>query len=57
MDNLIRPKLVGKKAKIHPAVILIGILGGIKFLGFIGLIIGPLTLATAFELLKIKKTN
>src|SRR3989344_6598463 len=57
MDNLIRPKLVGKKAKIHPAVILIGILGDIKFLCFIGLIIGPLTLATAFELLKIKKTN
>jgi len=54
VDNLIKPKLVGKRAKIHPAVILIGILGGIKLLGFIGLIIGPLILATAIELIKIE---
>ncbi len=54
VDNFIKPKLVGKRAKIHPAIILIGILGGIKFLGFIGLIIGPLILATAIELVKIE---
>jgi len=54
VDNFIKPKLVGKRAKIHPAIILIGILGGIRLLGFIGLIIGPLILATAIELIKIE---
>ena len=54
IDNIIKPKLVGKRAKVHPAIILIGILGGIKLLGFIGLIIGPVILATAIELFKIE---
>ena len=54
VDNFIKPKLVGKRAKVHPAIILIGIIGGIKLLGFIGLIMGPLILATSIELLKIE---
>ncbi len=54
VDNFIKPKLVGKRANVHPAIILIGILGGLKLLGFIGLIIGPLILATAAELIKIE---
>lgn len=54
IDNFIKPKLVGKRARVHPAIILIGILGGIKLLGFIGLIVGPLILATAIELVKIE---
>ncbi|MBN2881314.1 AI-2E family transporter [Candidatus Woesearchaeota archaeon] len=44
LDNFIRPKLVGDRADIHPLVVFIGILGGIKLFGFVGLIIGPLIL-------------
>lgn len=55
IDNVIKPKLIGKRADIHPAIVLIGIIGGLNFLGFIGLIIGPLILAVAFELVKIRK--
>ncbi len=54
VDNILKPKLMGKRADVHPAIILIGILGGIKLLGFIGLVIGPLILATAAELVKIE---
>ena len=54
VDNFVKPNFVGKRAEVHPAIILIGILGGIKLLGFIGLIIGPLILATAAELVKIE---
>jgi predicted PurR-regulated permease PerM len=53
-DNFIKPKLVGKRANIHPAIVLIGILGGLNLLGFIGLIIGPLILALAIELFKMR---
>ncbi len=42
IDNLVRPKIIGAKAKIHPALILLGIFGGIFFMGPIGVIAGPL---------------
>jgi predicted PurR-regulated permease PerM len=45
IDNLIRPKIIGDKAKIHPAIILVGILGGILFFGPFGVILGPMLLS------------
>ncbi len=45
LDNLIRPVFIGGKAKIHPAVIMVGIFGGIFFFGPLGIIIGPLVLS------------
>jgi predicted PurR-regulated permease PerM len=45
LDNLVRPKLIGDKAKIHPALILVGILGGLYFFGPLGVIIGPIVLS------------
>lgn len=45
LDNLIRPYLVGDKAKIHPAVAMLGILGGLFLFGPIGVILGPLLLS------------
>ena len=45
IDNIIRPKIVGSKAKIHPIVVLLGVLGGLEVFGLLGIIIGPLILA------------
>ena len=45
LDNIIRPKLMGGRAKIHPAVILVGIIGGIFMFGPFGVLIGPLVLS------------
>lgn len=44
LDNIIRPKIVGKKTKIHPALILIGVLGGVFLFGPLGVVAGPLIL-------------
>lgn len=52
-DNLIRPKLVSKRADIHPIIILIGVLGGLSLIGFIGFIVGPLILALLLEFFDI----
>ncbi len=41
MDNLLRPKLVGKDTQMHELMILFGTLGGIIMFGIIGMIIGP----------------
>ncbi len=52
LDNFIRPKLVSGKAKIHPAIILLGILGGALVFGPAGVILGPLVLALTVVVIK-----
>jgi predicted PurR-regulated permease PerM len=47
IDNVLKPKIIGENAKIHPAIILLGVVGGIYVLGAIGVVIGPLFLALA----------
>ena len=42
IDNLLRPILVGKDAKMPDLLILVGTLGGLYFFGAIGLIVGPI---------------
>lgn len=44
VDNFIKPKLISKKARVHPVLIILGIFGGLKAFGIIGLMIGPLLL-------------
>ena len=41
IDNLLRPRLVGRDTKMHDLVILFSILGGILTFGPIGFILGP----------------
>ena len=53
IDNFLRPYIVGKKGGVHPVLVLLGVLGGIAFFGFIGFVIGPLVLAVFLILLEI----
>ncbi len=46
-DFWIRPRMLARRIAIHPAVMMIGIFGGMLILGPIGLIIGPLIVALA----------
>lgn len=57
VDNLIRPKLIGDKAKIHPAIVLVGILGGILLIGPAGVIIGPLVLSLTVIIVQLYLGN
>lgn len=45
IDNVLKPKIMGDSARIHPLIILFGILGGIQLLGIPGILIGPMVLA------------
>ncbi len=45
IDNVLRPKIIGNKAKVHPVLILVGVLGGLYLLGSVGIVVGPLVLA------------
>ena len=42
IDNLLRPILVGKDARMPDLLILVGTLGGLYFFGGVGLIVGPI---------------
>lgn len=52
VDNVIRPKIIGDKAKVHPVLILIGVLGGLYLLGSVGIVAGPLILALFVTFIK-----
>lgn len=45
IDNVVRPRLIGSKANVHPILVLLGVLGGLSLFGFIGLVLGPVILA------------
>lgn len=53
VDNLLRPKLVGKETALHPIWILIGTLGGIIQFGIMGFIIGPVVMTIFLALLEM----
>ena len=45
IDNFLKPKLISVKAKVHPILALVGVLGGLSLFGFLGLVLGPVMLA------------
>jgi predicted PurR-regulated permease PerM len=45
VDNFVKPRLISGRSNIHPVTVLLGVLGGLKLFGFIGLVVGPLILA------------
>jgi predicted PurR-regulated permease PerM len=51
LDNLLRPFVMAHGLKTPMLVILVGVIGGILAHGVIGLFIGPIVLAIAWELL------
>ncbi len=53
VDNIVKVKITGAKAKQHPLVVLIGVLGGFKLFGFVGLFFGPLVLVFALAFLEV----
>lgn len=44
LENLVKPKLLDKKLKIHPFIIFLSLIGGLKEFGLFGVIIGPVAL-------------
>lgn len=53
IENILKPKIIGDKAKLHPALVFLGVLGGISLFGFIGFFLGPIILAVLFTLIRI----
>ncbi|MDK9705607.1 MAG: AI-2E family transporter [Desulforhopalus sp.] len=45
LDNVLRPRLVGKDTEMHDLFVLFGTLGGITMFGLLGIMLGPIVAA------------
>jgi predicted PurR-regulated permease PerM len=55
--NFLSPKVVGSRMQLHPMLVLIGIIGGLKTLGIFGFFLGPIIISVFFALLDIYRTK
>lgn len=53
VDNVLRPLIYRRWASIHPLVTLVGAIGGVRYFGILGILIGPLALSYFFELTRM----
>jgi len=57
VDNFLRPIIVSRRSRMHPALVLISMIGGIFFFGILGFILGPLILAYLFIILDLYRNK
>lgn len=57
IDNVVRPYVVGRSARLHPLIVLVGVIGGIAAFGWTGFVIGPLVLAVFMGLLEFYRED
>lgn len=53
IDNFLRPKLMGQKARVHELLLFFAVLGGLVVFGVAGLVFGPVLLAVTLSLLDV----
>lgn len=52
VDNVVRPYIATRSTTVHPIVVILGVIGGLKLWGLGGFIFGPLVLASFLTLYK-----
>lgn len=57
IDNIIRPYFISTRSKLPLLVILLGVLGGLASMGFLGILVGPLFFAVALEVFRVYRTD
>lgn len=53
VDNYVRALLVDRDSGVHPAVVLVGVIGGLYLFGILGLFLGPVLLAVFKAVLRV----
>ena len=53
IDNILKPRIIGHRSILHPALVLLGVTGGLYLLGPIGIFVGPVIMAFMVILLEI----
>ena len=53
LDNVLRPKLVGDRTRLHELLVFFSVIGGLSVFGPLGLVVGPVVTAIALGLLDV----
>lgn len=53
IDNILRPVLLGGRSSLNGLLVFIGVLGGIATFGILGVVLGPVVVATAVGILDV----
>ncbi len=53
IDNILRPRLIERRSKVHPLLVLLSVIGGLALFGPTGFLLGPLVLSLFLVLLEI----
>jgi predicted PurR-regulated permease PerM len=57
VEYWLKPTLVGRRAQVHTLLVFLSLLGGLEFMGPIGLLIGPLIMTAFISLLGIYRDH
>jgi predicted PurR-regulated permease PerM len=57
VDNLLNPIIVGRTIHLHPLLVLFAVLGGMAFMGPVGILIGPLVVSFMYALMSVYKNE
>ena len=55
IDNIIRPYIISKRARIHSVIVFVGMIGGLIVFGVLGIFLGPLILSYLLILIDLYK--
>ncbi len=53
LDNVLRPKLVGNRTRLHELLVFFSVIGGLTVFGPLGLVVGPVVVAITLGLLDV----
>jgi predicted PurR-regulated permease PerM len=53
IDNVLSPRLVGQRARLHELLIFFAVLGGLEVFGVLGLVLGPVVIAITLALIEM----
>ena len=53
VDSLVRPYVIGERAKMHTLLVFFALLGGVKAFGVMGLFVGPVVLSVTLVVLEM----
>ncbi|MBA2301786.1 MAG: AI-2E family transporter [Acidobacteria bacterium] len=53
IDNVLSPRLVGRRARLHELLIFFAVLGGLEVFGILGLVLGPVVVAVTLALIEM----
>ena len=55
IDNILSPRLVGRRASLHELLIFFAVLGGLQVFGVLGLVLGPVVVAMTLALIEMAR--